>query len=338
MLDAEFTNYARQLLDDAIEMRLEAFLSFARLASRFFPPYFEALGFSRAEAETMTLNSIKGIETDFAAYSSGGRENLDAWIAEHLYRVVRRAIAEFRQASHEMAAASERQAEIFRFVEIEGVDVWAKYRPARVICGDFCDGILCGDGSYLIAVGDASGKGGAAAFYAVLAVGFLRAKAADVSDPVELMRLLNQGLRARKPDSGAYVTLTLARWSPKERVLKVSNSAGCYPLRMLSEGLDVLQLDGQWLGTHEKVTPDSTDVVPAPGELVVLYSDGIPDQWKGEEQYGTERLALALARSFDLPLDELADEIFEDIDQFRDEEPLSDDQTLVLMRFCSRAI
>ena len=66
---------------------------------------------------------------------------------------------------------------------------------------------------------------------------------------------------------------------------------------------------------------------------MALYTDGISDQWRQDVQYGEERLALAIARDFDLPLHELADSVFEDIDDFRGSTPLSDDQTIVLLRF-----
>jgi serine phosphatase RsbU (regulator of sigma subunit) len=334
MLDQAFILKAQSHLHDAADGRLAGFVEFARLASRFFPGYFEALGFSREEAEDMTVDAIHGIETDLPNLSSSRGVHLENWLSSHLNRVVRASIGTLNRASRELAMAEELQTLTFTVESMPGATAWVSFRPAGVLSGDFCDRVSCQDGTFIVAVGDASGKGAAAAMYATLALGLLRAYAVDSSAPEFLMQRINEGLRLRRPDGEQYVTLLLASWEPASRNLTLCSSGGCYPLRMPLDGLEIVPLNGQWLGTHSVIEPDQALVVPDGHEILALYSDGITDQFDSSDcQFGVERLALTIAREYDAPLHMVADAIFEDIDAFRGEHVLTDDQTVVLLRF-----
>ncbi len=71
----------------------------------------------------------------------------------------------------------------------------------------------------------------------------------------------------------------------------------------------------------------------APGDLLALYTDGIPEAWNADdEDYGDERLRDLLASLRGRPAGEVRDAVLADVKAFVGEAPTSDDVTLVLLR------
>jgi sigma-B regulation protein RsbU (phosphoserine phosphatase) len=77
----------------------------------------------------------------------------------------------------------------------------------------------------------------------------------------------------------------------------------------------------------------STTITPSPGDLLLLYTDGVTEANNPkEEEFGVERLsAFATARRDD-PLEGIGTALFRELDQFAAEVPFGDDRTLVLVR------
>lgn len=113
--------------------------------------------------------------------------------------------------------------------ETEGLDMSIGWRPAREISGDLYDFFEQGEDTMLIAFGDSSGKGAAAALYGSLVSGLLRSLAPRMTRPADLMKRLNEILLERKVDA-QYVTLTLLSWNPKKRQLTLANAGALPPL------------------------------------------------------------------------------------------------------------
>jgi sigma-B regulation protein RsbU (phosphoserine phosphatase) len=71
----------------------------------------------------------------------------------------------------------------------------------------------------------------------------------------------------------------------------------------------------------------------AAGDLLALYTDGIPEAWNADdEDYGDERLRALLASLHGRPTAEVRDAVLADVKAFVGEAPTSDDVTLVLLR------
>ena len=100
--------------------------------------------------------------------------------------------------------------------EIEGLEAAVRLRPAREISGDIYDIFEQRDGQTVIALGDVSGKGAAAALYGGLMSGLLRTLAPRRPRPAELMRALNDALVERRVEA-RYVTLGLLLWDATTR-------------------------------------------------------------------------------------------------------------------------
>src|SRR5580698_4876231 len=104
--------------------------------------------------------------------------------------------------------------------EIHGLEIAIRSRPAREISGDVYDFFENGEEYAVIAFGDVSGKGAAAALYGALISGLLRILAPRKRSPSVLMQSLNETLLERKVDA-QYATLTLALWEPQLKQFKL---------------------------------------------------------------------------------------------------------------------
>jgi phosphoserine phosphatase RsbU/P len=215
--------------------------------------------------------------------------------------------------------------------DIAGLDISIKSRPAREITGDLYDFFEHTEDYTLIAFGDVSGKGAAAAIYGALISGLLRILAPRRGTPAQLMKLLNEALLERKVDA-QYATLSLLLWNANKRTFTIS-AAGTLPPLIL-RGSNILDIDvsGVPIGLLEDRTYDEVEFVAQPGDLVVLYSDGVEDQLAEEGDYGRERLEKVLRQYASEKPQGVIAKVFADIDRFRGATSLTDDQSVVAMR------
>jgi sigma-B regulation protein RsbU (phosphoserine phosphatase) len=215
--------------------------------------------------------------------------------------------------------------------DIAGLQIGIRGRPAREISGDLYDFFEHKDGTTLIAFGDVSGKGAAAALYGALISGLLRILAPRARGTSQLMKLMNETLLERKVDA-QYATLSLLRWDPVHLSFTLT-SAGTLPPILCREGkISVSESTGVPIGLLEGQEYEQVAIPAQAGDLLLLYSDGVEDQLSGTEDYGRERLEALLSANCDKPPEELASAILDDIDVFRGTTPLTDDQTIIAVR------
>ena len=222
---------------------------------------------------------------------------------------------------------------------IVGIEAGLNSRPAREISGDLYDFFEHGDDYTLIAFGDVSGKGAAAALYGALISGLLRTLAPRRASPSHLMASLNEALLERRVDA-QYATLSLITWQAHSRTFSVV-SAGTLPPMLCRAGkiLDY-RTEGMPIGLLEDQQYEQIQIVAEPNDLLILYSDGVEDQLGDAplqieaepDNYGRQRLEKVVAANHKLPPQRIADKIFDDIDEFRGVTPLTDDQTVIVLR------
>jgi sigma-B regulation protein RsbU (phosphoserine phosphatase) len=222
---------------------------------------------------------------------------------------------------------------------IIGIEAGVNSRPAREITGDLYDFFDHGEEYTLIAFGDVSGKGAAAALYGALISGLLRTLAPRRHSPSELMKSLNEALLERRVDA-QYATLSLITWVARTRTFTVV-SAGTLP-PMVCRGGRVIdsRAEGMPIGLLEDQQYEQVHIAAEPNDLLILYSDGVEDQLQDDagedetdsESYGRQRLEKVVTANCRLSPQQIANKIFEDIDTFRGATPLTDDQTVVVLK------
>jgi sigma-B regulation protein RsbU (phosphoserine phosphatase) len=142
---------------------------------------------------------------------------------------------------------------------------------------------------------------------------------------------LNSSLLERRVDA-QYVTLLLMLWEAESRRLTMANAGGAPPLVCRAGEVLNVRIEGVPLGLLDDREYEEVDFQAEPGDLIILYSDGVQDQQNPTEQeYGRARLAHAAQRLCGVPAVEIVRTIYEDLDQFAETTPRFDDQTLVVM-------
>lgn len=213
--------------------------------------------------------------------------------------------------------------------EIEGIHAAVRLRPAREISGDIYDVFERPDGSFIIAFGDVSGKGAAAALYGGLVSGLLRTLAPRRREPAELLKALNQSLIERKVEA-RYVTLLVLLWTPATREIVMANAGALPPMICRAGEILKLRVEGVPLGLLDSREYEEVTFAAHPGDIVVLYSDGITDHLNAAgAEFGRGRLA-HLVRTHPGSPKSLISAIFADLDKFSTK-PF-DDQTVFALK------
>jgi phosphoserine phosphatase RsbU/P len=217
--------------------------------------------------------------------------------------------------------------------DLLGMRAGIRSRPAREISGDVYDFFEQGGDRALIAFGDVSGKGAAAALYGALISGLLRILAPRTRSPAWLMRFLNETLLERKIDA-QYATLLVAQWEPDRRRLLLVNAGSECPLVWRRGEILRPRVEGVPIGLLEDRVYEEVEFAVEPGDTVVLYSDGVEDQLNPkDEEYSRARVIELLSEHGPDTPDAIISAIFEGLDRFRDGAPLTDDQTVLVLNF-----
>lgn len=215
--------------------------------------------------------------------------------------------------------------------DIIGLHVAVKNRPAREISGDLYD-FFEHTGDYtLIAFGDVSGKGAAAALYGALISGLLRTLAPRRKSPSQLMQLLNEALLERRVDA-QYATLSLALWNSKTLTFTLASAGTLPPLLCRAGKIIEAKSEGVPIGLLDDQVYEEIEIAAQPDDLLLFYSDGIEDQLAEDGEYGRERLEELVLKNCRKSPQQLVNTLFEDIDRFRGATPLTDDQSLMALR------
>ncbi len=173
---------------------------------------------------------------------------------------------------------------------IAGIDVAARYVPSLQLSGDFYDFIRLGDDNWGFAIGDVAGKGIAASLLMASVRASLRAYAHDLYHLDDVIRRVNVAL-CRDTLDGEFVTLWYGVVDPATGRLTYCN-AGHEPPILVRKG-HVIPLDagGMIVGVDREQCYDKGILQLEPGDLVLLYTDGLPDAMNAEgHRFGRKRM------------------------------------------------
>lgn len=191
----------------------------------------------------------------------------------------------------EMSAARDIQRQLVpeALPTVPGCQLEAVYLPAAEVGGDFYQVLPQPDGSTLILMGDVSGKGLKAAMTGALAIGTLRALAAEGVSPAMLLTRLNRQMVAAQ--QGGFITCLCASIAPDGKIA-LANAGHLLPYRNGEE----VQIEGSLpLGLWEGETYQQTTLELHPGDRITLLTDGVVEAQSADELFGFER-ARALSR------------------------------------------
>ncbi len=203
---------------------------------------------------------------------------------------------------------------------------------SAAVSGDYFDLRPAGDNLWAAAVADVSGKGVSAALLASLLQGaFLLAS--ELNTPIgSLMSKMNRFLIDRAQGE-KYATLFYATVQ-RSGTLTWANAGHCGPLLVRKNGeIRELHTTGMPLGLLPEASFEVEDLPIAAGDNIVAFSDGLTDAEDSEKNSFRPRLNPTLERLAGMSAQQVHDELIEEVRRFREDEPLRDDITVLVMEY-----
>ena len=183
-----------------------------------------------------------------------------------------------------------------RLPVIPGLDAAARYVPGEgIVGGDFYDLFPVGDDAWFAAIGDVEGKGAAAAARTSLVRHAVRLAAVRAGGPAETLEEVNRAMLADDDrEDQRFSTLLLAHLAPRGGRVGVRLVSGGHPpaLVLRADGtVEEAGSPGTLLGVVEDFVVQEVAVELAPGDALVLYTDGLIEARRGAEVLGQARVA-----------------------------------------------
>lgn len=217
---------------------------------------------------------------------------------------------------------------------VAGWDFATMWQPAREVSGDFYDFPTL-DGKELgIVIADVSDKGMGAALFMALSRSIVRASVTGAVSPAEGIARANRLISADAAN-GMFVTLFYARLDIASGQMTYVNAGHNPPLfyRASQSDLTALTLTGVSLGIDEALPYEQRSVTLAPGDSVLLYTDGVTDALDNRgQEFGEERLRRVILSDQGQSATQLLDGLRQSIAAFTGPTAPFDDITAVAIK------
>lgn len=214
----------------------------------------------------------------------------------------------------------------------DGWEVAWLWEPRGAVSGDHVDLLAPraeGDPLHLL-LGDVVGKGVAASLLQSHLHALFRALVTPETPLGELLVRANR-LFSEATAGASYATFVGARLRP-DGVVELANAGHPRPLVSDRRGVRPVEGSGLPLGLFAEAEYGSREVALAPGNVLLLYTDGWTEAARGEEEFGIGRAAAALRQAAGLPLSELLAACRDAAERFLDGARRGDDLTLLAVR------
>jgi phosphoserine phosphatase RsbU/P len=197
--------------------------------------------------------------------------------------------------------------------------------------GDYYD-FTIEDGRLLMALGDVSGKGLAAALLMAMLRPVVRALWAN-ADLADAVARINRTLCQNVPEN-KYVTFFAATLEPKSGRMSYVNAGHNPPVLVRAAGrTECLEDGGTVLGLFEAAPYAHGQTTMEPGDTLIIYSDGVTETWDPNgHEFGDRGLADLARRGRGLEAGALQDEILRELERFSAGAKATDDRTLIVLK------
>jgi sigma-B regulation protein RsbU (phosphoserine phosphatase) len=296
------------------------------------------------ELPIMFLSSLEDVQDKARGFELGANDYLTKpfEILEVKARV--RSLLKAKAYADAVREAQERDLAIAREIQLgllpsdlatrakgTGLDVHAVIEPARHVGGDLFEVLRISDDRLVVAVGDVCGKGITAALFMAVAVTLLRTLARQMETPDEILRRLNDELAAQNPRA-MFVTMTCL----DVRGGRVTCANAGHDTTLLvgsSPPRSVFPSTGTVLGLFPGQPYVSQSLDLAPGDTLVLYTDGVTDAADpGQGLFGEERVRACFAEGSGATATDSVERLLGQVRAFAAGAAQSDDITILALR------
>ncbi len=217
-----------------------------------------------------------------------------------------------------------------------GWEFAAIYRAAREVGGDFYDFLDAGlaPGSLDLVIGDVTGKGVPAALMMAFTRAVVRASADVSSSPAEVLRRTNHQL-IHDGRSGLFVTALYASLDLEQGDLVLANGGHDPPLWVHgpSHRTRLVSSPSSILGAFRELAVEDRHIHLDPGDVLVLYTDGVTEARDPSRRlFGERRLRAIATASASAAASVIAQRVLDAVRDFSAGSPMADDLTLVVIK------
>ena len=220
---------------------------------------------------------------------------------------------------------------------VPGADVSALYLPAAAgqVGGDFYDVFEAPGGSWMLSLGDVSGKGPNAAAVTALTRHTIRTAALSMDDPVAIVELLNGAmfLGRDEDDLQHFSTVHLSALKPVDGGFELVSVSAAHPEALVVRAageVDVVEAGGPPVGWHREASYTAAHTRLNPGDTLVIHTDGLSEARRGDRLVGRAGVAALIAEAPGESADALTARILESLR--RDDVDVRDDAAAVVLR------
>jgi sigma-B regulation protein RsbU (phosphoserine phosphatase) len=229
---------------------------------------------------------------------------------------------------------SVRPGEALSFPEGPEFALHALSAPARIVAGDYFDFFFVAEDTMVVVMADVSGKGIPAALLMGVTRSVLRNVSADSASPGATLSRVNKILY--DAELGAmFVTIFLGWYNTRTGMLRYANAGHPRPYRLKIGGgiAQVGEVTGPILGILDVKTYGEAEERLAPGERLVLYTDGVTEARNpAGDFFGHARLEGLLQRVASEPVDRMCQLVAREVELFQDGQRQDDATLLALLR------
>ncbi len=240
-----------------------------------------------------------------------------------------------QEIEKELLVAKEIQARLLpkEAPKIDGFDIQGYTLPTKQVGGDYFDFIELPDKNLGVAIADVSGKGMPAALLMANFQATLRNQSLTKISPSEMVSNCNN-LVCKSVEKGQFVTFFWGALNTSEKSFTFVNAGHNPPFIFNKKGeISRLSEGGLILGMLENVPFEQKKVKLNPGDLLLLFTDGITEAMnETQAQFEEERLIKAVEESRNFNSDQIIKKIAQEVLAFQGLQPQFDDLTLVVIK------
>jgi sigma-B regulation protein RsbU (phosphoserine phosphatase) len=223
--------------------------------------------------------------------------------------------------------------------QIPGISIAYVTRPANTVAGDYYDvfprpGKTNEENRIVFAVADVAGKSiPAAMLMATFQASLKTLSTAQVALP-ELVANMNKYACSNSQGGLRFTTAFLAEYDAARRVFNYINAGHNNPiLRRASGAIERLDVGGLPLGIQPETKYESASVTLAPGDWLIIFTDGLVEAENArQEEYGEDRLLTAIAVGAATAPSDMLKRLMAEVDLFVGSTPQHDDVTCLLVK------
>jgi sigma-B regulation protein RsbU (phosphoserine phosphatase) len=219
---------------------------------------------------------------------------------------------------------------------IPGYEIASHYEAAREVGGDFFDifRMRTRTGQLGLVIADVTGKGVAAALLMAFARPLIRSALDHAREPALALNRVNRIL-VEERRSALFITALVGIVELRTGRFRLANAGHEPPLHVPADGGPIrwMPVAGSLLGAFADLELADCDVTLEPGDLLLLYTDGVTDaRAPSGERFGDERLLGAVESARSGAADEVVAAVSQAYHQFQGDMPAADDVTIVAVR------